>query len=200
MDFEAAQSLVDEITRDPDITRSSLRLGQLYAQRPEVREALHSKEFAPGVRKGNPGPDPQRAAQKLVARAQAATQDYVHGMQNPRRDPRQAARAAKGKWASRLQEAIANDNYGKAVGNYDLAEAQRIATEDGGAAFAQGVAKRAPKIERVFNTLMPQLAGISSRIQQMPQDNDGQRTQRMIANLEAMRALGRARKGGGGGS
>lgn len=199
MDYESAQALVDEINADPNVTRSALRLGQLYSQRPEVREALHSIEFAPGVRKGNPGPDPARSAEKLVNRAQSATADYVHGMNNPRRDPRQAAKNAKGKWASRLQEAIANDSYAKAVGNYDLAEAQRIATEDGGAAFASGVAKRRQKIERVFNTLMPQLAGISGRIQQMPQDNEGQRTQRMIQNLEAMRALGRARKGGGGG-
>ena len=199
MDFESAQALVDEINADPNVTRSALRLGELYRQRPEIREALHTKEFAPGVRKGNPGPDPARAAAKLVARAQAATADYVHGMQNPRRDPRTAARAAKGKWAARVQEAISNDSYGKAVGSYDLGEAQRIATEDGGAAFAQGIAKRAPKIERVFNQLMPQLAGISGRIQQMPQDTEAQRTQRMTENLQAMRALGRARKGGSSG-
>ena len=200
MDYESAQRLVDEIMADPDVTRSAMRLGQLYTNRPEVREALHSIEFAPGVRKGNPGPDPQRAARKLVERAQSAAADYVHGMQNPRRDPRTAARAAKGKWQARLQEAFQNDSYGKAVGSYDLGEAQRIATEDGGAAFAGGVQKRAAKIERVFNQLMPQLAAISGRIQQMPQDTEAQRTQRMIQNLDAMRTLGRTRKGGGGGS
>jgi hypothetical protein len=45
---------------------------------------------------------------------------------------------------------------------------------------------------------MPQLGAISQRIQQLPQDTEGQRTQRMTQNLDAMRALGRARKGGAG--
>ncbi|SRR6266545_1291727 len=198
MDFESAQALVDEISRDPDVARSAIRLGQLFANRPEVREALHSKEFAPGVRKGNPGPDPARTAAKLVARAQAATGDYVYGMQNPRRNPQQAAVAAKGKWANNLQEAIANDSYGKAVGRYDLGEAVAIATGDGGQAFAQGITKRQSKIERVHQNLMPQLAAISSRVQQMPQNTSAERRARMNANLDAMLLLGKTRKGGGG--
>ncbi len=198
MDFESAQALVDEISRDPDVTRSALRLGELYKNRPEVIEALHSREFAPGVRKGNPGPDGSRMAAKLVSRAQAAAADYVYGVQNPKRDPKQAAVAAKGKWANNVRQAIENDSYGKGVQKYDLAEAKDIATADGGAAFTTGISKRAAKIERVMNQLAPQLAGISSRIQQMPQDTDAQRDQRMMENLRAMRALGRARKGGGG--
>ena len=198
MDFESAQALVDEINRDPDVIRSAIRLGQLYASRPEIREALHSKAFAPGVHKGNPGPDPARTAAKLVERTQAAAADYVYGVQNPRRDPRAAAVAAKGKSANNLQAAIQNDSYGKAVARYDLGEAVAIATSDGGAAFTQGVAKRANKIARVHQTLMPQLAGISSRIQQMPQDTEAARRARMNENLSAMIALGRARKGAGG--
>jgi hypothetical protein len=199
MDYESAQALVDEISRDPNIPRSAIRLGQLYTERPEVFEALHNREIAPGVRKNNPGPDASHTAAKLVRNAQAATQDYVRGMQNPRRDPKTAAVAAKGKWAERLQQAIQNDSYGKAVARYDLGEAVAIATGDGGAAFASGIAKRQAKIERVHAQLMPQLGAISQRIQSLPQDNEGQRTQRMIQNLESMRALGRARKGGGSG-
>jgi len=199
MDYESAQALVDEISRDPNIARSAIRLGQLYTERPEVFDALHNREIAPGVRKNNPGPDASHTAEKLVRNAQAATADYVRGMQNPRRDPKAAAVAAKGKWADQLQKAIQNDSYGKAVGRYDLGEAVAIATGDGGAAFASGVAKRKSKIERVHATLMPQLGAISQRIQSMPQDNEGQRTQRMLENLTAMRTLGRARKGGGSG-
>jgi len=200
MDYESAQALVDQISADPDIVRSAIRLGQLYTERPEVFDALHNREIAPGVHKNNPGPDASHTAAKLVRNAQAATQDYVRGMQNPRRDPKQAAVAAKGKWAERVQQAVQNDSYAKAVSRYDLGEAVQIATGDGGAAFASGIAKRQAKIERVHQTLMPQLGAISQRIQSLPQDNEGQRTQRMLQNLESMRALGRARKGGGGGA
>lgn len=196
MDFETADLLRNQILADPDPVRSAVRLGQLFTDQPEVFAALHNRPLADGVVLGNPGPDATRAAAKLVRNVQGAAQDYVAGMQAPRRDPRAAGAAAKGKWAGRVQEAIANDSYGKAVARYDLAEAVAIATGDGGAAFTQGVAKREAKINRVFQTLMPQLGAVSQRIQQMPQDNPGQRTQRMVSNLEAMRALGKARKGG----
>ncbi len=199
MDYQSAKALADQILADPDVTRSSVRLAQLYTNRPDVFDALHMQEIAPGVHKNNPGPDPARTAAKLIRNAQGATADYVHGMQNPRRDPRQAAVAAKGKWANRVQEAVANDSYGKAVARYDLGEAVQIATGDGGAAYAAGVAKRESKIMRVHAQLMPQLGAISQRVQQMPQDNEAQRTGRMVENLNAMRALGRARKAGGGG-
>jgi len=133
--------------------------------------------------------DPARITAKYLARTQAATSDYAFGVQNPRRDPKAAAIAAKGKWQNRVQEAIAKDRYAQGVARYDVAEAQRIASEDGGAAYAAGIAKRQEKIARVHARLMPKLSAISNQIQSMPQDTDAAREARMIANVRAVRAI-----------
>ena len=109
-----------------------------------------------------------------------------------------AVRAA-GKWASRTQEAITNRSYEKGVRKQDYGEAVAIATGDGGSAYAAGITKRVTKIQRVHADLMPRLGALSMQIQGMPQDSDAQREQRLLAARRGAIAIGKARKGGGGG-
>jgi hypothetical protein len=198
MDFASADAIRREILESHDAVQGAVILGELLVSEPEFLEALHGRELAPGVHIQNPGPDPARMTDKLVRRAQAAGGDYVEGMRNPKRDPVASARRAKGKWANRVQEAIQNNSYERGVSAQDYQEAVRIATEDGGAAYTQGVAKRATKIARVFADLAPRLGAVSQAIQQMPQDTDAQREQRLLAARRAMIAVGRQRKGMGG--
>ena len=199
MDFETADAIRRQILSGPDPIANAVELGERLVSDPEFYAALHAREIAPGIHINNPGPDPAKTAAKLVTRAQAATADYVDGMQNPKRNPVEAAKRAKGKWASRLQEAINNNAYEKGVGKQDYSEAVRIATEDGGAAYASGVSKRTAKIQRVHADLMPRLGALSSTIQAMPQDTDAQREQRLLAARRGAIAIGKARKGIGAG-
>lgn len=136
-----------------------------------------------------PGPNADRMTRKYLARTQAAGGDYVEGMQDPRRDPKAAARAANGKWKNRVTEAVNEDRWVKGIEAYDYAEAVRIATEDGGAAYTAGIQKRANKIAQVHQRLAPQLARVSQTIQSMPQNTPADREQRMLANLREMRKL-----------
>jgi len=195
MDFQTADGIRRDILEGNDPITASVLLGDLFSEDPEFYAALHGRELAPGVHIQNPGPDPARMTEKLIRRAQGAAGDYVEGMRNPRRDPVAAAKRAAGKWANRLQEAINNRSYEKGVGSQDYAEAVRIATEDGGSAYTQGVAKRASKIARVYQDLAPRLGAVSQAIQAMPQDTEAQREQRLLAARRAMIALGKARKG-----
>ena len=47
--------------------------------------------------------------------------------------------------------------------------------------------------------LAPRLGAVSQAVQAMPQDTDAQREQRLLAARKAMIAIGKARKGVGGG-
>jgi hypothetical protein len=200
MDFETADAIRRQILAGPDPIAAAVELGELLVSDPDFYAALHGREIAPGVHIRNPGPDSAKTSAKLIARAQAAAADYVDGMQNPKRNPVEAAKRAKGKWASRVQEAITNNAYEKGVGKQDYGEAVRIATEDGGSAYAAGVSKRAAKIQRVHADLMPRLGALSQTIQAMPQDTDAQREQRLLAARRGAIAIGKARKGIGGGA
>jgi hypothetical protein len=195
MEREVAEALRQEILDNNDPVTAALMLGELFTINPEFHAALHGQEIAPGVRIQNPGPDPARTAAKLIARAQAAAADYVAGMQAPRRDPKAAALRAEGKWGNNVQAAVREGRYAAGIRQYDQAEAVRIATSDGGAAYTAGVTKREAKIIRVHQKLMPILGGVSQAIQNMPQDTEVQREQRLVATLRAMRNVGKQMRG-----
>jgi hypothetical protein len=195
MDFATADAIRQGILAGNDTITAAVLLGERLVTDPDFYAALHGREIAPGIHIQNPGPDPARTAEKLVRRAQGAASDYVAGMQNPKRDPVQAAIRAKGKYADKVQEAIRNDSYARGVGKQNYAEAVQIATGDGGSAYTSGVSKRVAKIQRVHQDLMPRLGAVSQSIQQMPQDSDGQREARLLAARRAMIAVGKARKG-----
>lgn len=195
MERAEALAIKQGILDNNDPVTAALMLGEMFLSNPEFHAALHGQEIAPGVRIQNPGPDAGRMTEKLISRAQASGPDYVHGMQNPRRDPKAAAIRAKGKWASNVQKAITEDRFAKGIQSYDQAEAVAIATGDGGAAFTSGIAKRAAKIARVHQRLAPLLGAVSTTIQNMPQDTEAQREQRALATIRAMRNVGKQMKG-----
>jgi hypothetical protein len=197
MDFETADAIRQGILNGNDPVTAAVILGERLATDTDFYAALHGREIAPGIHISNPGPDPAKTAAKLVARAQSATGDYVDGMKNPKRNPVEAAIRAKGKWSSRVQQAITDNNYEKGVRKQDYSEAVAIATGDGGSAFAAGISKRAAKIQRVHADLMPRLGALSQAIQNMPQDTDAQREQRLLAARKGAIAIGKQRKGGG---
>jgi hypothetical protein len=195
MDYATADAQRRQYLANPDPIAAAVELGERLATDPEFYAALHAREIAPGIHINNPGPDPAKTAAKLIARAQSATGDYCDGMKNPKRNPVEAAKRAAGKWASRTQEAIVNKSYEKGVGKQDYTEAVATATGDGGSAYAAGITKRESKIRRVHADLMPRLGALSASIQNMPQDTDAQREQRLLAARKGAIAIGKARKG-----
>lgn len=199
MDFQTADAIRRQILANPDPIAAASELGERLVNDPEFYAALHGQEISAGIHISNPGPDPAKTAEKLVRRAQAAAGDYVYGMQNPKRNPVEAAIRAKGKYANRVQEAIANNSYEKGVRKQDYPEAVAIATGDGGSAYTSGVSKREAKIKRVHADLMPRLGALSQAIQNMPQDTDAQREQRLLAARKGAIKIGKDRKGGAGG-
>jgi hypothetical protein len=168
-----------------------------FEGQPGLYEAMHVPNPETGVTLRNPGPDATKMAEKYGRKVAAAAQDYVTGVQNPKADFKQAAIAAKGKWANRVQEAVQQDRFGRAMNQVDSAEAIAMAVSDGGAAYTAGASKRLPKVQRVYSRLAPMLGAVSTAIRQMPQDTDAQRAQRLLAARQGMIEVGKRMKGGG---
>jgi hypothetical protein len=189
MDHTQAYAIRDGMFRDMGLVKGAIAWGQLLVDDPSVYNAVHGREIYEGVRLMNPGTDAAIVTDKYMRRTQAATADYVRGIQNPRRDPKTAALNAAGKYKNNMQKALNENRYEAGIRNYDVADAVRIATEDGGAAYASGIQKRQGKIGAMHARLMPKLGAISQAIQQMPQDSEGARDQRMIANVRMLREL-----------
>ena len=196
MDFEYADQIRKDILAENDPATAAAILGQRFAADPDFFQALHHREIAPGVRISNPGPDATTMAERYNTGVGNAAARWVQGMQNPRRDPKQAALRAAGKYAQRTQEAIAAGSYAKGVQSYDVGEAVAIATADGGQSYVAGAQKRSAKVTRVFQRLAPLLGGVSQAIQNMPQDTDQQREQRLLQARKMMINVGKQLKGG----
>lgn len=197
MDFATADAERRRILAGHDPITAAVILGQRFAHDPDFYAALHGREIAPGVHIANPGPDAAVMAEKWGRKVGGAAPDYVRGMQNPKRPPVDAALKAEGKWKNRVLEAANEGRYGKGVRTQDYAEAVRIATEDGGSAYVSGAQKRQAKVQRIYSRLAPLLGGVSQAVQNMAQDTDAQREQRLLAARRGMIAVGKQLRGGG---
>lgn len=195
MDFQAADAIRQRILADNDPVTAAVILGNRLSDDPEFYDALHGREIAPGVHIQNPGPDASMMSRRYQEGVGNAATRYVEGMQNPRRDPVQAALRAEGKYKTKVIEAANEGRYGVGVRNQNYAEGVQAATSDGGTAYVSGAQRRQAKVERAFNRLAPMLGGVSQAIQAMPQDTDQQREARLIATRRAMIAVGKQFRG-----
>ncbi len=189
MDREQGLAIRDSLFAELGLAKGALEWGQLLVDDPEIFAAVHNAPIAEGMVLANPGRDVSQVMDKYHANTASAAQRWATNYATPRRDPRQAAVAANGKYKNNMQAALVADRWVKAVGNYDIAGANAIVQADGGASYAAGIAKRKSKIDAVFTRLLPKLGAISQAVQSLPQDNEGQREQRMLQNLRMMRAL-----------
>jgi hypothetical protein len=195
-DALAVDAHIKDLARGDDPIAAARAQMDFWDDNPGLYERVHTAKAAAGLPARNPGPDAAMMTEKYLRNTANATSDYVRGVQNPRRDPKQAAVAAAGKWRDKVQQAIQRDAFRRGVSNYDSAAAIQAATSDGGAAYSAGIQKRSTKIANAFQKLAPALASVSQTIQGMPQDTDAQREARMVANLRAMRDVGVRIRGG----
>ena len=191
---------VDQFVKDIAAAKSPqeafTEIADLFEQNDGLYEGIHAAKAEAGLPARNPGPDGASMAEKYLRNTANATGDYVRGVQNPRRNPKQAALAAAGKWQNQVQKAIQEGRFAKGVQRYDEAEAVRAATADGGAAYAAGIQKRAGKVQAAMQRLAPLLAAVSQSVQALPQDTDAQREQRLLQARKMMINVGKQLKGG----
>ena len=162
---------------------------RMWEEHPGLYEAMHTPDPDTGIILRNPGPDANRMTEKMLRNVARSAQDYVQGMQNPKADFKQAALAANGKYKDSMLLAVQEDRFQKGMQGVDSAAAIATATSDNGAAFTSGVAKRKDKIAAAMQRLAPKLGAVSAAVRQLPQNTPEDRMQRMIKNLELMRAL-----------
>lgn len=126
--------------------------------------------------------DPRKAAEKQIRRSQEAAQDYVEGVRAPKRNPMQAAKAAKNKLKAKFNEAVDSGRWEQGLDSVTQDEWTRLAVEKGGPRFAAGVEAARDDII-VFHE---ELSAVSARIEQsidaMPTDTLQQRIAKMTAN------------------
>jgi hypothetical protein len=122
---------------------------------------------------------------KWSSRAGAAGADYTSGIQNPRRPQAQAAADAAGAWAAGVNQAAANNTFGKNV----LAAQEkylRNAASKGAARYPQGVAAATSDFSSGLQPYLDVLANVQLP-PRLPKGDPGN-IQRVAAVGAALRA------------
>ncbi len=139
--------------------------------------------------------DPNKWHKKLMDRSAQAGQDWVDGVSNPSRDPVQAAIKAAPKWEAKMQEAIASKKWQKKMAKVNPQDIISAAQRAGASAYTTGIQNKSEKILRAIQDLQPRISQAQAKIQAMPDVTDADREARMVANMRAMKQIGKDRAG-----
>lgn len=162
---------------------------------PNSLEGMHEREGNP-VTLGPRIPEAADMAADMVAKAAASGDKWLQKTLHPKKDPITAAKAAKGKWKNKMEEAIRDDKFAKGLDMIDEDEMYKTIADGGTSPFTSGVQRRAAKVERVMGELRPLQVALCEELDKMPIDTEEQREAKMIAAKRGMQAIGKKRRGG----
>ncbi|KKN36981.1 hypothetical protein LCGC14_0767920, partial [marine sediment metagenome] len=116
------------------------------------------------------------------------------GIAAPKADPIAAGIAAQPAYEAAMRDPRVLKRREEGLRATNIQEWAQAAETKGAARIAEGVAAARPKIERFWAAWQPILLAHVQKVRSMPSVTDADRKNRMIANLEGLRALhGRAR-------
>lgn len=115
--------------------------------------------------------------------------NYKLGIQNPKKDPIQAGIAAEQAWRNGLKAAEDRNARVKGLEKTNIAEWAGYAENIGASKLVEGVTKRAAKVNKFLTGYVPLLTDTVTKLDSMPTATTSDRNAKVIANLEALRAL-----------
>lgn len=133
--------------------------------------------------------DVNKAHAKYLKRTGEAGQDWLDGIAGTTKDISGNAVKANGKWKNAMQAAIANDTWVKRMGRVTTADIKAAVAKAGSTAYTNGIQTRADKVLKAFTRVMPLISGVADKVRSMPADTPAQRDQRMLANVQGLRAI-----------
>lgn len=111
----------------------------------------------------------------------------MSGVQNPDRNPIQAALAANQKRLNRLEEAKAKQTWEKKMAKLTISDWQEPALTVGADRYVTGIRRSAGKRSAFWQQQVPKLETLKSSIRAMPDATEADREKRMLENLRKMK-------------
>ncbi len=140
-------------------------------------------------------PDAGTISQNWKRGVQQNGDKWIEGMRNPRKDPKQAALAAKDSWKNGVTKAVQEDAYTKGIQSSDPNEALATAELVGTAGYTSGALARGDKHARVMQKIAPMMATAVATVRALPNATDADRENRAVAMIRASRNVGKQAKG-----
>jgi len=141
------------------------------------------------------GFDSAAIAKKTTDRAQAAGQDWLTGVLNPRKDPKAAAIASNAHYKQSMQTALNEDAFLKGVQGIDLDQMATTINALGASVYTQGVAARQAKLAAAWQKYGPLLGDLQARVNAMPNVTDADRENKAIAMMRGLKLIKKQLRG-----
>ena len=180
-------------------TTVNVDLGDFNARlRENFKKVEEDPEFLASIteeRKGNPitlGPRVVSAADwsaDQVASAKAKSKKWLDRSKRPRKDPKERALKAAGKFHSNMEKALAELAWEGGIGAYDEALREAMIDECGETGFKAGIERKKKKVDARVAKLQPLVAALAATLDAMDVDTDDQREAKMIAARRGMIAI-----------
>ena len=174
-------------------------LTEFHAQLQEnFRRVEEDPEYLESItqeREGNPitlGPrvmDPTEWANDMIAGAQAKAKKWLDHSVRPRKDPKERALKAAGKYENNMRAALDGKHWNTGIAAYDEALREETIKAVGEGGYRDGIAKKKAKIAAKIAKLQPKVAALSATLDAMPVDTPEQRAAKMIAARDGMLAI-----------
>lgn len=132
---------------------------------------------------------PQQFADRWLQGMQNGVQRYKEGVQNPSKDPIQAAIDAKQKYLAGVQEAFNSGRYEQGLRSQTQQSWTQAALERGANRIAGGAAASKGKVSNFAGQFLSQLASVQASVNNMPSDTYEQRQARARAMADGLHAL-----------
>lgn len=132
--------------------------------------------------------DISHIVQKWSRKAEGAREDYVAGVQRPRRNPIEAALQAGEKWRAKMQDPRTYEAWKKALASISFDEWVKLAVELGSSRYVDGVRTKNYKYERFASKWFPILERLVAEVRRLPDVTDADRERRMIEMVRKLKA------------
>jgi hypothetical protein len=139
-------------------------------------------------------PDATTMTNRWTAGIQAKAQNWVDGIQNPRRNFKEAALANKDRWKTGVTQAVTNDSYAKGMQAVDDNQAIATAVAIGASGYQSGALARAPKFTAKMNKWVPLAQAAVNAVRAKPAVTDADKENRAVEMIRAFRAAGKTMK------
>lgn len=130
--------------------------------------------------------NPQKTQEKQIRRAQAATQDFIDGVQATTKNPMERAIAKREKMKIAWLQAIDSGKWAENLGAVTVGEWKEITSKKGGARYAEGVGAAANKILQFHQQFSQFLASHMQKINSLPDTTAAERLNKMMENAKGI--------------
>lgn len=141
-----------------------------------------------------PRRDPAAVARKWSERGQASQQAIIDGVRGVTTAPGESAVAHQDALRQRFLQAVDSGKWAENTRGVSLAEWQRSMTEVGAPHAVEGFRRAMPNVQSFMTEFLPYAERVSSEVRAMPNGTDGEREQRALATIRAMRQFRRTRR------